>query len=440
MPSKIFLGSQEAEEYTLLKKGTWLYFFLLIFEGALRKWLLPGFAAPLLIIRDPLALYLILLSWRKGILPSTFYLKCVVFIGVTGFFTAIFLGHRNLWVALFGARTLLIQLPFVFVIGRIFNRIDILQIGKAMLCICLPMTVLIGLQFYSPQTAWVNRGLGGVIDEKGFQGALGHFRPSGTFSYVTGTYLFFGLTACYLIYYWLMGKGINKILLTASTIAIIAAIPLSISRTLFFEVCITIVFAFIAVTSKSKYLVRMFLIAIIATLTVILLSKTSTFSHAIATFFARFTDASKAEGGVKGTLGDRFLGSMISAMTVILDLPFFGYGIGVGTNVGSQLLAGSRGFLVREDEWGRVVDELGPLLGLSLIFLRVFLSLKIAKASYKRLHEGDILPWLLLSFGFLQLAQGNWAQPTSLGFCTLASGLMIASLRTPSKTIAKTTC
>ena len=40
----------------LLKKLFWAYFLLLIFEGALRKWVMPQLSAPLLLIRDPLAL------------------------------------------------------------------------------------------------------------------------------------------------------------------------------------------------------------------------------------------------------------------------------------------------------------------------------------------------------------------------------------------------
>ncbi len=39
----------------LLKKLFWAYFLLLIFEGALRKWILPQFSAPLLLVRDPIA-------------------------------------------------------------------------------------------------------------------------------------------------------------------------------------------------------------------------------------------------------------------------------------------------------------------------------------------------------------------------------------------------
>ena len=44
---------------TLLKTLFWTYFLLLIFEGALRKWLLPSFSTALLLIRDPVALLIL---------------------------------------------------------------------------------------------------------------------------------------------------------------------------------------------------------------------------------------------------------------------------------------------------------------------------------------------------------------------------------------------
>ena len=32
----------------------WAYLWLLLFEGAIRKWIAPGLDAPLLVIRDPI--------------------------------------------------------------------------------------------------------------------------------------------------------------------------------------------------------------------------------------------------------------------------------------------------------------------------------------------------------------------------------------------------
>jgi hypothetical protein len=76
---------------------------------------------------------------------------------------------------------------------------------------------------------------------------------------------------------------------------------------------------------------------------------------------------------------------------------------------------------------------MGPVLGLVLIGCRLALSGEVAVKSYQRLVKGDLLPWLLLSFGLISIAQGGWAQPTSLGFCTLIGGLMLAVLPKPKK-------
>ena len=68
------------------------------------------------------------------------------------------------------------------------------------------MTLLIALQFYSPQSAWVNRGIGGDIKGGGFTGALGYFRPPGTFSFTTGVSQFFSFTAAFIIFFGLIPK------------------------------------------------------------------------------------------------------------------------------------------------------------------------------------------------------------------------------------------
>lgn len=415
----------------LLRQGIWLYFVLLIFEGALRKWFLPGLATPLLVIRDPLALWLVVTTWKSGQLPANPYLVGMMLIGILGTFTAILAGHGNLPVAVYGARILLLHFPLIFVIGRIFNREDVIKMGKVTLWISIPMAVLIALQFYSPQIAWVNRGVGGDMEGAGFSGALGFFRPPGTFSFTNGNTLFYSFVASFIFYFWLNPQNINRFILIVATAGLLAAIPLSISRGLFFSVCVSLIFAAIAVSQKPKYMGRMIMAISGASVALLILSQTSFFQTATEAFSVRFETASNHEGGLEGTLIDRFLGGMINALIHSSEKPFFGYGLGMGTNVGSMLLSGDRGFLIAEEEWARVIGELGPLMGLAVIFLRLSLCAKIALASYQKLTLGDLLPWMLLSFGLLIVPQGQWAQPTSLGFSTLIGGLMLASLRSP---------
>src|SRR5690606_29927170 len=114
----------------------------------------------------------VLVAWRQGLLPRTFYLTGMIGIGVIGIFTAVLLGHGNLAVTLFGARILLIHYPLIFAIGRVFTRDDVIRMGNVLLWMVLPMAVLILLQFSSPQSAWVNRGVGGALEGSGFSGAM----------------------------------------------------------------------------------------------------------------------------------------------------------------------------------------------------------------------------------------------------------------------------
>jgi hypothetical protein len=427
--SSLHEGLLSEDQYSLLKKGIWLYFLLIIFEGALRKWFLPMLATPLLVVRDPIALWLVLTTWRKGLLPANIYLKLMIVIGIVSIFTATLLGHGSLPVAIYGARIIMLHFPLMFVIGRLFTREDVVQLGKSMMWLSIPMAFLIFMQFYSPQSAWVNRGVGGDVAGAGFDGANGYFRPPATFSFTIGTHLFFSFASCFIFYFWLNPKQINKLILIGATGALVAAIPLSISRSLLFYVLVTLLFTIIAISRKPEYLGKMVVVGIGGLLLMIVLSKAGFFQTATDAFLARFSNASKAEGGLKGTLGDRYFGGMFSAISENTQIPFFGYGTGMGTNVGAMLLTGKSTFLIAEAEWGRIIGEVGLLMGLGIILVRLGICIKFAIACYRKLAKGDLLPWLLLSYGLLIIPQGQWAQPTYLGFSTLIGGLIIASLR-----------
>jgi hypothetical protein len=413
-----------------LKIGVWIYFMLLIFEGALRKWVLPGLSNPLLLVRDPVALWLLVSTWRKGLLPANWYLSTIFVTGIAGIFTATFFGHGNLFVALYGARILLIHFPLIFVIGRVFSRDDVLAIGRITVLISIPMAILIALQFYSPQSAWVNRGVGGNIEGGGFNGgALGFFRPPGTFSFTSGNANFFSFAAPFIFYFWFYPAYINRLILIAATLGLFMAIPLSISRTLLFQVIISGLFMVIATLQRPNAIGKLVSSILVLITASIILSQFAFFRTATEVFTLRFDGAQETEGGVQGVIGDRYIGGLLAGLIGSADKPFFGYGLGIGSSVGSALLTGATSRVFSEEDWGRNIGELGPLMGLLVIIVRVSLSIKIALASYWKLRLGNMLPWMLLSFGLLIIPQGEWAQPTSLGFSTLIAGLLIASLR-----------
>jgi hypothetical protein len=170
------------DEHKSIKNAIWLYLVLIIFEGAIRKWILPELSNIILIIRDPLALFIILEANRKNLIISNRILISMISIGILSFITTFFSGHADFLVALFGLRIFILHIPLIFIIGNVLNKEDTIKIGKFFLITSIPMCLLIMAQFYSPQSAFINRGIGGDISGGGFSGAMGYLRPPGTFS------------------------------------------------------------------------------------------------------------------------------------------------------------------------------------------------------------------------------------------------------------------
>lgn len=412
-----------------LKQAIWLYLLLLlVLEGALRKWVLPGLSTPLLLVRDPVAIYILFEALRLRLVPPSpvFYLSLLI--GVLGILLAVLVGHGNLYVAVYGARPLLLHFPAMFVMARVLDRDDILRMGKFVLLLSLVMTLLIAVQFYSPQTAWVNRSIGGDVGA-GFTGALGYYRPPGTFSFTSGVAQFYSLQVAFLLYFWLNPKGVRRTLLLAATLALVIALPLSISRSLLFQSAIAVAFAALAAMMRPSLFGRGASVGLVAVLAVVLVSSFGFFQTAVEVIQARFTMANEAEGGLEGVLGDRYLGGLLAAFTGADRWPFWGLGLGMGTNAGAAMLSGEAVFLIAEGEWQRLVGELGMLLGFLVIGMRLWVTGAAALQSGKALMRGDILPWLLLSNAATVLPQGSWNQPTAMGFSIMAGVLLLASLR-----------
>ena len=64
LSSQMHFTDETASEYKLIKNVIWIYFILLLFEGALRKWFLP-LSQGLLIIRDPIVIWIYYLTVKK---------------------------------------------------------------------------------------------------------------------------------------------------------------------------------------------------------------------------------------------------------------------------------------------------------------------------------------------------------------------------------------
>ena len=422
-------ASVDKHSLHLLKTGVWVYFLFLIFEGALRKWILPSFSEPLLIIRDPVALWLIYKSLKEGFWKPNAWVVLMLFTTVLGLVTALLIGHGNVYVALYGLRITAIHFPLIFVIGSVFNLEDVVKMGRVVLWLTIGMTLLVGIQFFSPQSAWVNRGIGGDIEGSGFGGAAGFFRVPGTFSFTNGLAYFYGLSTAFILYFWLARRiDASQLLLFAATVSLFIAIPLSISRTVLFQVAVTLVFSIAILKDNPKTLFRILGIGLTTFFLLFILKNFHFFETASMAFEKRFFDANQTEGGIDGVFIDRFMGGMYTAITAD-NFDFWGLGLGLGTNVGAKIIMNDRGFLISEGEWGRIIGEMGMFLGLMVILIKGGVVVRILRGAWNSIKEENILPWMLMSFGMIMILQAPWAQPTTLGFSVIIGGLAIAAMK-----------
>lgn len=422
--------------YQAERKLLWLYLWLLIFEGALRKWILPGLQQPLLLVRDPIAIYLVCVGLQRGWIRSG-YAKTMMVVSTISLVLTLTVGHQNLIVGLFGWRIYFFHFPMIFVMAKVLTRDDLMKMARFILYLSIPMTVLVVIQFYSPQSAWVNLGVGSDTEGAGFGGAMGYFRPPGTFSFTSGYVGFQAVVGCLLLYYITINSILGKKdklpqwMMIIMSGCYIVSIPTSISRTHFFQTIVFMIFLFIAAMRSNRLKSRYIRFLAIGAIAVCVLLFTGLADTQIEAFNSRLESANEAEGGAEGVLGNRYAGSFLRGL-FNFDLPIFGFGIGLGTNFGARFLGGnmySFGFNA-EEEWSRVTGECGLIIGWIILLTRLFFSLDIWKRAYNRLvRRMDLLSWMLSAGVLLRVVNGQWAIPTDLGFAILLGGFALAAVK-----------
>ncbi|HYE33178.1 MAG TPA: hypothetical protein VEH27_17250 [Methylomirabilota bacterium] len=418
-----------------LKRLVWVYFWLLIFEGALRKWFVPGLSAPLLVIRDPVVILIYVLAFRENLIPQSSFLKALFGVGLASAFLAciqfLTLGIPA-HVLAYGWRADFLHFPLIFILPRIFAHEDIIKMGKAVLALSIPMALLMAQQFRSDPSAWINRTVG-ASEGPQLASALGKIRPPGTFSFITGAVSFFTMVAAFTAHAIAERASYPRLLGLAAGVAIVLAMAVSGSRSAIISVALVFVF-WAAGAMASRRLVatatRLAGFAIVATLLVTNLSffrdEVTVMKQGAEVMSERWNLASQSESATGGLIG-RFTDQLLNPLKLLFTIPFFGHGLGVGTNAGAYLISGKAQFLLSEGEWGRVLMEMGPLVGLMFIAFRIMLVLSLGRLSIQSATKGHLLPILLFGAAALPALNGQIAQPTALGFATLLSGLCLAS-------------
>lgn len=400
----------------------WLYVVMLLFEGAFRKWITPGLSSPLLIIRDPVVILIYIMALAQNVFPFNRFISWLAGIAVLTAIAGLFAETFNPLVYAFGLRTNFLHLPLIFVIAKVMTRQHVISVGRIWLILAVPMAFLIVRQFEGGADSILNTTAGGTgvqINTSGMK-----IRASGTFSYVSGLVSYCSVTAAFLLYGLVDRKAYSVLLLLAGAASLVISVSTSGSRSALGAVGAVSAVGLCAVMMKPQMLLRTLLGLAVVGVIGVMVMQVPQVSEGVDVMQMRFDEAA----GAGENFWARAFGSFYRPLYCIPEAPWFGYGLGSGTNAGSAIATGRVDFSRGEDDWSRVILESGPIVGLLFLGWRVALVIFLGWTTLRALKTQGPLPVFLFGASLLTILNGQWGQPTMLGFAALGGGLCLAAV------------
>ena len=138
------------ERYRTRVVGAFVLIYLLIlFEGILRKWVMPGLSSAIYFIKDPIVIYIYGCAYRFGFfsknLVSAYFVVLVVvfFVMVSAFLLS---SPEGFVIYGYGVRNYLLYFPLIFVAGKTLRLSDVYRFARITLFAAIPISVLVVLQ------------------------------------------------------------------------------------------------------------------------------------------------------------------------------------------------------------------------------------------------------------------------------------------------------
>ena len=414
-----------ASDYAFIKKLIWAYFLLLLFEGALRKWFLPGLSQGLLIIRDPIVIWIYYLCYARGVFPldNKYLQRCFQWVALAVVLSFLINRAHPLTIA-YGTRTNLLHFPLIFIMARVLSFKDVLNFGKAFLLLALPMTWIVAQQFQADRFDAINTAAGGTGHQMMTSGDK--VRASGTFSFVSGIVFYYCFTVSYIIYGFLAKGTFPKWMLYLGTSATLLAMVTAGSRAVIAE-CLQVLacIGFLAYFKPSEFGKIAGSIFGFSTLGLILYTQVDLFQEGLDFLTLRFEEAANVEGNPIEAYFIRYYEIIVAPYYFNMWTGFFGNGLGTATRAGSALGGGLGG---AEISWSRQVLENGLFVGGLYILWRLWIFKDLMMACINGVKRGSYLAIFLFGAAAPILLFSPFGQPTNLGFAAFGGGLCLAAL------------
>jgi hypothetical protein len=448
-PVIAFMSTSQERHRRLVVRLITIVYWLLIFEGVLRKWIFPQWGRQLFFIRDPFVLlaYALVVTKRTRISgPIVFEiwgilgfagLVSVVVHGVMG-------GGASPLLAAYGWRNYFLYMPLSFVIARYFHRRDLERIVKGTLVTAILMAGLVTAQITASKNAPINAGSGANPDDvyKPATTTGGVVRAAGTFTSDLALTAFVTSSLCMAIAVWVMPARLRPVrlpLLLTATASLVTCLGVSGSRGALLWAAAILCAAIAGLSVVGRDMQFKAIAAAVAIAAVGFAVIPVAFPHSTEAFVRRWDGAGMSESRAYGSGGvfARAVYEIIVFRTLIGDAPALGYGLGTAGN--AAWILKTRGqiipfyshdqFNAAETDWGRNLLELGPVLGFSYILFRVTFVIWLAGRALKATRSsGNPFPWLFAVYVGALISYGEMtANGTLNGYAWVFAGFCMAA-------------
>lgn len=346
----------------------------LLLEGILRRWVVPaGLSTPVFFIKHLLLVGPYFYFFTRGVRITKRdypFLGLVLAYVVWGSFEVLnFRATSDVRVQVLGFITHFWFIPLVFLVPMVFNTEEkILKFFKLVALISIPIFILGVIQYLSSPGSIVNRYPPSALDrEQGVAFVGFHVRISGIFSYITPYNTYLGLALPIILYVVLICKptkyeapafyaslllGVVNLIMTGSRGPVFIFVAQA-------GLFISVMFLYTGKVRNKKKIISRLALALPALLVVLLFTDTG--NEALTSLLDRTMNS--------GDTMERIMRTY-TPLRFLDDAGLGGYGIGTTYQGAMALVSEWGGDMPRdfEEEWGRVLLELG-LIGFIVVML-----------------------------------------------------------------------
>lgn len=422
-------GSATAKNVRL---GLGLFLLLLIYDGALRKWILPGVEQILFVAKDALLFGLLVYAMldRSRQINSSMQPVARVLFALYATWVLLESGNLNLpsiLVGIWGLKAHLLYASLILLLPLAFSNLDDLfrVLVRIYPWVVVPVCMLAFVQLTAPADSFINQQVSGGMDMISYFGESGLVRITGTFSYITGMAAFVQATTVLGVGLFLGGAR-SRMFLVGLGFAL-AALPATGSRSVIAVAAVSALIMLFAALASRLIGLRM-TVRIVAVITVLGAVSLQTQDAVWVALQQRAESAAETFGDT-----ERVFTAFTNAFSFFDVAGFFGFGSG-STNFGaiafvkdaapfSWLPAG----IYFEEESGRLVLELGMFGWLFSQAMRVALFLWSAKLAFngrtRNVRVAGVLALPVMALGMYQ-GNGVFAPPVGATFYWFCVALM----------------